>query len=248
MAEAMAVCFDIDHHTQHEDRIFVAPPKEGNAFLTKAPRDILVVGPLLIVNPNLYVICMVRDPRDAIVSKHGKNRDNYWVGLGFWKAYSTRWKRLHRHPRFITVKYEDFVSDPDRVQGALSARMPFLRVKRPFSCFHEVAKPSKASQEAMGEARPIAPKSVGAWRDHLPRVAGQIRRHGSIADDLIEFGYETDDAWMKLLEGVEPDLAASHLEVPDLRKLQRGKYKEVVKHLLRSVGVEPSRLRLARRS
>jgi hypothetical protein len=44
----------------------------------------------------------------------------------------------------------------------------------------------------------------------LPRIAGQIALHGSIAEDLVEFGYETDDRWLAELEGIEPDTSPSH--------------------------------------
>jgi len=239
MAEAMIACFDIDQYTDHEDRVFVVPPDEGNIFLTKDPRDTLVINPLLYVNPDLYIICMIRDPRDVIVSKHELDPDRYWAGLRFWKTYIPFWRRLRKHPRFITVKYEDLVSDPDRVQQRLVEKMPFLTIKRPFTQYHEVAKPSIDSMKALKEVRPIAPTGVGNWRNHLARIAGQLQLHGPIAGDLIEFGYEKDDLWINMLEGVEPDLSESHwpeyITKKDFRKRQRGKYKEVIKYLMRKL-------------
>ena len=135
MCEALIACFDIDQHTQHEDRVFNRPRVKSRIYLTKSGKDILAVRPLLNVSPDLYVICMMRDPRDAIVSRHGVDPDKYWAGLRYWKTYLRYWRQLDGHPRFTTVKYEDFVSDPDAVQQRLMDRLPFLTAKAPFSHF-----------------------------------------------------------------------------------------------------------------
>ena len=245
IAEAMIACFDIDLFTHHEDRIFTQPAGDGNVYLTKAPRDIVVIRPILMANPSLYVICMIRDPRDAVVSKHQKDPEKYWASLCYWNTYSRYFRKLQKHPRCITVKYEDLVSNPDHVQETLSERMPFLKYKVPFSQYHEYAKPSKDSLDALESVRAIAPVGVGNYRNHLPRVAGQIQLHGSIADDLIEFGYEADDRWMKMLEGITPNLESSHwsefMSKEVIRNLKRGKYRETLKSLLRRIGIDPAK-------
>ncbi len=247
MAEAMIACFEIDHYTRHENRIFMPPPGGGKIFLTKAPRDILVVGPLLRVNPDLYVVYMLRDPRDMITSRHWRDPERYWAGLRYWKAYAPCGRRLKNHPRFITVRYEDFVSNPDKVQGKLIKRMPFLKRKALFSRYHEIAEPSKDSVDALRGVRPISPVGIGSWRNHLPRVAGQLQLHGSIVRDLIEHGYEKDDSWLNCLEGVEPDIRQSHwpeyFSRQDLRRIQRGRYTEMVKTVMRRAGLNPSTLK-----
>jgi hypothetical protein len=247
MAEAMVACFRIDHHADHEARIFSPPPAEGDVYLTKAPQDLLVVRPLLRVNPSLHVICLIRDPRDAIVSEHGNVPGQYYAGLRYWKAYLPYWRRARDHPRFVTVKYEDFVTHPDIVQGRLMEAMPFLEMEAPFSRYHEVARPSDASVDALRGVRPIAPTSVGKWRNHLPRVAGQLQLHGSISEDLIELGYERDYAWLELLEGVEPDTSPSHwpehFTEEELRDRRRQVWKEILKIGLRRLGIDPAAIR-----
>lgn len=247
MAEAMVACFDIDHHTEHEDRLFTRAKGDGNIYLTKCPKDILIVGPSLLVDPNLYVIYMIRDPRDIICSKHRRAPDRYWASLRYWNTYTKYARQLSGHPRFIEVRYEDFVSDPDVVQDELMRRMPFLTMRAPFSRYHEVATPSKDSRDALGGKRPIKPVSVGKWKDHLERVAGQLHLHGSITDDLIEFGYERDDTWREILKGVTPDTSASHwpeymTEDEEHRRL-RGRYKEAFIRTLERLGVQRRWLR-----
>lgn len=205
LAEAMAACFDIELYSRHEARIFAPPPGDGRIFLTKAPRDILLAGEALASMPLLHVIFMLRDPRNVIVSRHRRDPSRYWAGLKFWRAYTAAARPLQHHPRFITVRYEDLLDNPGAVQTMLMKRLPFLHSTAPFSLYHEVARPAADAVAALGGVRPIKPGCREAWRQHLPRIAGQIALHGSIASDLIEFGYEKDDAWLRALDGVEPD-------------------------------------------
>ncbi len=242
MAEMAIACFEIDLYTEHEDPIYTRPTQPANIFLTKRPRDILVAGPMLSLLPNLYVIYMLRDPRDTITSKHRKDPDRYWASLRYWKAYTPYGRKLQNHPRFMTVRYEDLVKKPDEVQAYLIQRMPFLQQRAAFSRYHEFAKPSKQSLDALRGMRPVASTSVGKWRNHLPRVAGQLKLHGekAIAKDLIEYGYESDDSWLNELKDVTPDYSESHwpeyFTPQELKQRMRGKYSRALVAFLRSLG------------
>lgn len=242
MAEMAIACFEIDLYTEHEDPIYTRPTQPANIFLTKRPRDILVAGPMLSLLPNLYVIYMLRDPRDTITSKHRKDPDRYWASLRYWKAYTPYGRKLQNHPRFMTVRYEDLVKKPDEVQAYLMQRMPFLQQRAAFSRYHEFAKPSKQSLDALRGMRPVASTSVGKWRNHLPRVAGQLKLHGekAIAKDLIEYGYESDDSWLNELKDVIPDYSESHwpeyFTPQELKQRMRGKYSRALVAFLRNLG------------
>lgn len=247
LAEAMNACFNIDLYPSHEDQLFISAPEDTDVFLTKHPQDLLVVGPRLQVDPYFFVVYMVRDPRDIITSVHGADPDRYWTGLRYWKAFLPIGRRLSAHPRFITVRYEDFVSNPDATQERLALLLPFLECHERFSRYHKVAAPDAISQEALNGIRPIRPKSVGRWTDHLPRVAGQIYLHGPITPDLIEYGYESDASWLEQLKGVEPDFCESHwpeyFTEEDLRGRKNRKYQEALKALLRRSGLPPSKIK-----
>jgi hypothetical protein len=210
LAEMMTACFEIDLHVEHEAHVYAWPPARGDVFLTKHPGDIVAVEPALRLMPRLFVVVMVRDPRDIVCSRHRSDPDRYWCGLKYWKSYVPWIRRLRGHSRVTLVRYEDLVSDPDRVQEDLARAMPWLVRRAPFREFHSHAEASAGSRAALGGVRPVSRDSIGNWRSHKPRVAGQIRRHGSISADLIEFGYEEDEAWERELEGVEPDLEPSH--------------------------------------
>jgi len=259
LTEAMIACFKIDLYTSHESTIFQHTTRDGTISLTKDPQDITVVGTFLRIMPELYVIYLVRDPRDIITSKHSKDPDRYWWSLSSWKAWTRFGRKLKDHPRFITIRYEDLVGDPDGTQRFLMKRMPFLVKKAPFSRYHEISDPSVDSLKALGGIRPISPARIGRWRNHLPRLAGQLLRHEPITQDLIEFGYETDDAWLSELEGVDPDFRESSwpeydTKAPFFRRLfMRWRWrwrkifrvsKGVMKLLLLRCGVEPSKLKL----
>lgn len=210
MFEMMVACFEIDHYTKHESRIFRWPSQDARIFMTKTPRDVMLVEQVLRIMKELYVIYMIRDPRDMIVSKHRKDPDRYWSGLRYWKTFSPAGKKLHDHPRVITIRYEDLVSEPDRIQNLIRERFPFLEKRIPFSEYHLRAKPSEDAVKALGSVRPISTGSIGNWRKHKGRIAAQIQVHGSITSALIGYGYEKDAAWEEELKEVKPDFSPGH--------------------------------------
>lgn len=111
--------------------------------------------------------------------------------------------------------------------------IPFLVKRDSFSCYHETANPPEASLQALKGVRPVSASSIGRWREHLPRVAGQLQIHGSITDDLIEFGYERDATWERRLEGITPDLSNSyhpeHFLEERFRRIQQRKRLKALK-------------------
>jgi len=233
LTEMMINSYEIDVYTDHEDRIAKPPKRSGKVFLTKSPKDIVVVGPVLKVMKNLHVILMLRDPRDSIVSMHGTDKERYWSNLLYWKNFMPFAEELMNHPRFLVLRYEDLAKDPDAVQAQISAFLPFLKEKHAFSAYHRIAKPSSDSRLALGEVRPVSDKSIGNWRNHKARIVGQIIENGSISDDLIKYGYEPDKSWEKELEGVEPDLRESHAsdfyKPWFIRQKQHGKYLRAIR-------------------
>jgi hypothetical protein len=163
----------------------------------------------------------MRDPRDVIVSRHGQDRERYWTSLRIWKQRLPVLRVLSGHDRFLLVRYEDLVADPGQVERQILEWLPFLESVRPFRSFPAVAAPSAAALDALGPVRPFNADRVGNWRQHLPRVAGQLAQHGPITDELIEFGYEPDAAWLSVLEGVTLDRSPSRLGDRSRHRLRR---------------------------
>lgn len=208
LTELMVNCFDIDGYTDHEYSIFKEYIRPCKILCTKKPSDIKRVEYPLQVNPDLYVIYMLRDPRDAISSRSHQNnsRDKkIWGNLQEWIKHQEIADKLSSNPRFITIRYEDMVTAPDKVQDHLLSRLPFLRKKALFSEFHKIAKPSDKSAAALGGARPISPSSIGNWRSHKPYIKAQIEQYGDISETLVRLGYEQDAAWLEELTDVIAD-------------------------------------------
>lgn len=235
MVEAMKTCFKIDCWAKHERSLLARPEKHCDIFLTKAPHDILMVGPSLRVDPDLYVLCMIRDPRDVICSVHKKDPKHYWTNLKRWLFYESIFDKISSYPRLIPIHYETFVSNPDEVQTTVHKNIPFLKQKIRFSQYHNTVSVSDASKEAMGTVRPIKPTSVGKWRNHKSRVAGQLKLYGPINDKLIKYGYEENEQWLEELKDIPPAYQLSHfagLRIP-LQKLisKISKYPEAARRM-----------------
>lgn len=210
MSEMMSNCFDIEVKTEEERRISLAPPRRGKTILTKTPKDIILIKDMLYFMPSLYVIYMLRDPRDVVVSMHPLDKDRYWTSLKEWMLFTKMGEDLKDHPRFITVRYEDLVMYSDDVQEMIRQRLPFLQKTTSFSSFNRVARPSLSYVTALRGLRPVSTKSIGNWRNHKARLAGQLQKFGSISAELIAYGYEKDTNWEHELDEVIPDLSDSH--------------------------------------
>lgn len=206
--EAMVTCFRVDRHYDHEIRFNLIEAHAGGILVTKRPKDVMYMR-AVIDDPGVYVIYLLRDPRDVIVSRHGKNRDRYYANIRLWREMHGYARALYGHERFLEVRYETFVTQPDEVQREIAARFPWLEQLHDFSRYHEFAHVSEKSKLAMHGVRPIAPTSVGVWKQHLGRVKAQQIVHGSLTPDLVECGYETSADWERVLDDVEPDFSRS---------------------------------------
>ena len=207
--EAMVTCFRVDKHYDHEVRFNLVSAGDGQILLTKRPKDAMYVQAVLAQDPEFYVIYMLRDPRDVIVSRHGKNRDMYYSNIRLWRQMHGYARPLYGHERFLEIRYEDFVTDPDATQQRIVDKFPWLQKLHDFSAYHEYAQVSEKSATAMHSVRPIAPTSVGVWTQHPARIKGQQLLHGSLTPELVECGYEATADWEKVLESVEPDFSKS---------------------------------------
>jgi len=196
MYELLVSCFDIDGRVDHERSVFKRPPGNFKVSCTKNPREAHIIESVLSANPDLYVIYVVRDPRDVVVSEHKTKPGEYYVELAQWLFYEDKVTSLKDHSRFIRVSYESLAADPSGVQKQLQTFLPFVALKHQFSDFHKVAKPSADAVNALHEVRPINSASIGGWRNHLPRIKVQLLKYGDISQALIANGYEASSAWL----------------------------------------------------
>lgn len=204
LTEVFKSCFDIDCSCDHEASISRSNSSFGkcNNVLTKLPSSTHKLRTILDNVKNIYVICVIRDPRDMIVSFHGKHPDIYYCGLNFWLNFLSDYEKLKNHPRFILIRYEDFTKNPNEIQKQIEQKIPFLKHKHKFSEYHLYAKPDDDTLKALKKLRPIESKGIGTWKKHLPRIKQQLIKYGDISDSLIQFGYEESAEWKKTLENI----------------------------------------------
>ena len=208
--EVMVTCFRIDRHYDHEIRFNLVDGSDGELVLTKRPKDTMYMPKVIDSVPETFVIYVVRDPRDVIVSRHGKDKSKYYANIRLWRQMHRYARSMYDSPNFLEIKYEDFVSRPDDVQDVIAARFPWLEKTHDFSEYHEYAVVSDKSQKAMHGVRPIAPTSVGLWKKNIARIKGQQEIHGSLTPELIECGYESSAEWERELDGVVADFTRSY--------------------------------------
>ncbi len=202
-------CFKVDKHYDHEVRFNLVSAENGQLLVTKRPKDTMYMPAVIDDDAEIYVIYVMRDPRDVIVSRHGKDKSVYYSNIRLWRQMHAHAKRMYGHDRFLEIRYEDFVRDPDATQQMIAEKFPWLEKIHNFSEYHEHAQISEKSITAMHSVRSIAPTSVGVWTQHPGRIKGQQLVHGSLTPDLIECGYESTADWEQVLDSVEPDFSRS---------------------------------------
>ena len=215
MLDLVASCFaNVAANLDAEMSIYDEPdPRQLDAgtevFVSKQPRDVTIIGPVLKIDRALHVICMIRDPRAVITSVNRTHPDKYFCNGRVWLECDAAARKLESHPRFLVVRYEDLVKDPDAVQQQLMQRIPFLKFAHRFSEFHKFSKASVAFTDAMNGLRPIAGDRVDAWKNHLPRIKAELASYPELRHCLIARGYEPDESWTTMLEAVEPQHTSS---------------------------------------
>jgi hypothetical protein len=166
--------------------------------VSKSPNDIHRVREIReVLDP--WIIYMLRDPRDCIVSwKPGKN--DYHLAFNEWLR-NLLFAKSYRGDKLIFVRFEQFVSESAIVQAHLAQDIGLL-VKMPFAKCHLHVPPSPIqNQLARGGTgatiRPLDPSVIGSWRRDKARVRQQLEQFLELQAALEWLGYEKDDEWQK---------------------------------------------------
>lgn len=204
MMELLVTCFENNDFCEFEMNIFKEPEIKDGLFLSKFPSDIKYIEKIFKFDPNLFLIYMLRDPRSVITSTHRPELYEYFCNYRIWKESHNAAQRLLGHPRFLLIRYENLVQNPNEAQKHIMEKFSFLEKKYSFSEFEKFSNPSQKSINALGGLRPISADRVNAWEKHLPRIKSELNKHPEMLKDLIENGYETDNSWTNILEGIDP--------------------------------------------
>jgi hypothetical protein len=142
------------------------------------------------------------------------NPDGYLSSFAYWKVWDIQTRPLTADSRYLSLRYEDLVTDPDAVQKQLTQAFPFLEKLHDFSEYALFSKASRKALAAMNGLRPVSTDSIGNWKNHLPRVKAQLIKYPDLAALLIEHGYEKDMAWTSLLDAVAPEPLSDPQRIP----------------------------------
>ena len=204
MMELLWYSYRFSGRCEHEATLFKPIPSGQMLYLTKKPPDTIRIGRAFLADPNLHVVSMIRDPRAVASSMHPDKPGIYFSGFRRWLEYVKVIEAFSGHPRWITIRYEDLLVQPDTVQARVEDAFPFLARQRSFSDYPDGADVPPTASLSLGGARPMDPGRIAGWRLHLPRVKDQLARYPEVAEKIIALGYEPSDEWQACLQGVEP--------------------------------------------
>lgn len=200
LTQRSAECFlerlieDLQSRSDTENTVVASRHRSVSVYMDPA---------LLHAHPEITVIWMLRNPVDVLTSKH-KKRAGYYVDPYRLVASLNLYNQFRNDPQVITVRYEDLVSNPERVQAMLQERLE-LDLIRPFRECHGHFPRFKQNLEALHSVRPIDTDSLDKWKTNpeLSRYLGEVLRWHPEIVPLAKIcgGYEIDRvAFLKLRE------------------------------------------------
>jgi len=202
MMELLWASYEFSGRSSHEASMFEPIPAGQTLYLTKKPPDTTRMRKAFLADDELFVIAMMRDPRAAVSSRHPIKPGVYFSSFRRWQKYADAIEAMSGHPRFLVIRYEDLLTDPDGVQSILEERFDFLTAKGRFAHYPDGVEVSELTRGSLNGVRPFDPSRVNSWREHLPRVKGQLAIYPELAEILIRLGYESNADWTSVLEGV----------------------------------------------
>lgn len=170
-------------------------------ILTKYPMDILDIDNILTVYKNAWIIFMIRDPRDVIISKHYKEPDRYWVDFKEWNDSITIYERMSEYDNKILIRYEDLINAPNEVQNNIREKLG-LEKNYNFTDFFTHTTESHKDVKALSGVRPIDPNNTKKWTkdEHFDRIKQQLLNYPELSDILVKYGYEKSNDWESLFK------------------------------------------------
>ncbi|MGI9323879.1 MAG: hypothetical protein ACR2PZ_01575 [Pseudomonadales bacterium] len=205
LMELLWHCFEFGDRTRHETSLFDPVPEGAGLYLTKKPPDTIWIEKVFREDEDLFLIAMRRDPRAVITSIHRNQPDKYFRSFHVWEDYNRAITAMEGHPRFLVLNFEDLLRDPGATQDRIQQAFPFLQRTGAFGDYPQGFEIDGGANESLNGARPFDTTRIESWRQHLPRVKAQIEQYPQLREAVTGLGYEPDDAWLQMLDGVLPD-------------------------------------------
>jgi len=185
--------------------------QEGKArWIEKTPNTVRAIEKVLTWYPNGKFIHVIRDGRDVVCSLRHHPRERVINGrivqmnpdnpvsksAQRWIGDTMHGIAFRGHPRYMEVRYEDLVRDPE---AGFRGVFEFIgEAFEPGVLMADPGAPARPGQNLnnAGASSPISAKSVGRWvrdltqneRQDFIDIAGEL---------LITLGYEADHDWAK---------------------------------------------------
>ncbi len=128
----------------------------------------------------IFLIHIIRDPRDVLSSHHPLRQRQFYVQPDDWQrgiqGASWLWRQLDDYPNKLVLKYEDIVRDPQGTQ-ALLCQYTGLRLRQGVTSWARLKENVEATQglgdmvSYMHKLRNFDPESIGKWRTNPEAVA-----------------------------------------------------------------------------
>jgi hypothetical protein len=174
----------------------------------QTPRNIFYAGQLLQLYPNARLVHMLRDPRAVMASQkkrwHRRRLSadsshfplahslrvwiNYhpYTAARLWNRASQAAMRLQSHPRFTLVRFEELLTDPDRIVSSLCRDLDIDYEP----AMLDVGQINSSHQSSVGGARRgLHRDAIATWKTALSAPEISIAEH-QCGQLMEQYGYE----------------------------------------------------------
>ncbi len=197
---------DVITHEGEITALNVQLPSVYKWRVSKLPNDIHHVR-ILHEKLDPYIVYMLRDPRDSIVSwKEIKN--DYHLSYDEWQR-NLIFAESAKSPKLIILRFEDLISRPEQIENTIVERIQGIEKKCNFAeCYkymdskspylHQLTHDSGPNR-SRENIRPMDQSVIGSWRYDKVRIWQQLKKFPEMQATLEKYGYEKDDSWQRLL-------------------------------------------------
>lgn len=152
----------------------------------------------LIRKKGIFVINIVRDPRDVLSSKHPLAKNQFYVGRDLWldSFLATEYleNSLEGYPRHITMRYEDVVQKHEEIEKELLEKVglelsPGIAGMNRLKDCVEIKDVSGNMVKYMHKLRNFDANSIGTWRGdaHKTEHLHDLRNDREFSERLDQF-------------------------------------------------------------
>ena len=171
--------------------------------LDQTPRNLFYVDEILERMPGAKIVCMVRDPRDVVLSQKGKWKrrslgadiplgeairswSNYhpFVMAKMWRQAAAKARTATLRDAVMLVRFEDLLEDPETTVRSICAHCEIVFAETML----DVARVGSSNREDQSSTTGIDRTRTGAWQNGLsPAEIGIVEK--AAEPMLVESGY-----------------------------------------------------------